>query len=555
MYDETGTKDLTELLGQIHRGEAVLPDFQRDFVWDSKATRELIISIVKGFPAGSILRIRNTKNLFSYRQFQGVSPLQAQHPTFLVLDGQQRLTSLYQAFYGAGQFRYFLNLQKLLDGEDFDECVFSLRASRPQARRYSNIDNQAKDLIFPLSVLIGEDSNSEGFSDWKLRVSQTRYPDNPCLTLAMIDNLQRIENKWMKAISKYRFPVFTLSDSTDIEAICTIFETLNRTGVKLTVFDLLTARFWPQGINLREEWDKARQEHLILGEMEVDPYYLLQALSLCSRQTPGCKRGEVLSLSGDSFRKWWPVVVQGYANALEILRDDCGVIAPKWLPYAVIPIPMAAVLANARSMSGPIIGANRKKLVRWYWCSVLGQTYDNPPNSQAAKDFGELRRWLGDGTLPESISKFSTDSIGDFRDITFRQRALYRGLMGLVLRNRPRDFHKGNEITSESMRGQNIDDHHIFPDAYLSESQQGYSPGYGDHILNRTLIDSETNRRIGKNPPSVYIPAIEKTLGESTVGLLRSHLCSIDKLKTDNFEAFITDRDRKMRTAIAAATS
>ena len=127
--------------------------------------------------------------------------------------------------------------------------------------------------------------------------------------------------------------------------------------------------------------------------------------------------------------------------------------------------------------------------------------------------------------------------------------------MGLVLRNRPKDFHKGQEITSESMRGQNIDDHHIFPDAYLSGPEQRYKPGYGDHILNRTLIDSETNRRIGKNPPSVYIPAIENSLGQSAVDLFESHFCSPDELRADKVEAFIKERERKLRAAILEVTS
>ena len=552
MFEDTNPRNLTELLSQIHNRETVLPDFQRDFVWDSGATKELIISIAKGFPAGSILRIRNTNNLFSYREFQGAPPLIGQHPTYLVLDGQQRLTSLYQAFYGEGQYRYFLNLQSLLDGQEFDECVIALRADRPQTKRYIDIENQAKDLILPLSVLKSE---VEGFSNWKVNASKARYPDSPVDMVAMIEKLQQIENVWIKTINNYQFPVVTLSDSTDAEAVCTIFETLNRTGVKLTVFDLLTARFWPQDINLRRKWDDARQEHPILDDMEVDPYYLLQALSLCSRQTPGCKRGEVLSLSGSAFGEWWPYVVKGYASALEILRNDCGVIAPKWLPYATIPIPMAAVLAKTASLSGPAIGANRNKLIRWYWCSVLNQTYDNPPNSQAAKDFGELHVWLRGGTTPESVCNFDAEKTGDLREITYRQRALYRGLMGLVLRNRPKDFHKGQEITSESMRGQNIDDHHIFPDAYLTGDQQGYKPGSGDHILNRTLIDSETNKRIGKNPPSVYIPAIETSLEHSAVGLFKSHLCSTEELKANDFEAFIKKRERKLRDAILEVTS
>ena len=552
MFEDTNPRNLTELLSQIHGGESVLPDFQRDFVWDSGATKELIVSIAKGFPAGSILRIRNTNGLFAYREFQGATPLDGQNPTYLVLDGQQRLTSLYQAFYGVGQFRYFLNVQRLLDGEEFDECVISLRANHHQAVRCLEIEYQAEHLMLPLSVL---NSGSAGFGTWTLNVSRLRSREDSADAFALMTELQHIETNWMQTISGYQFPVVTLSDSTEPEAVCTIFETLNRTGVKLTVFDLLTARFWPQDINLRREWEDARQEYPILGEMEIDPYYLLQALSLCARATPGCKRGEVLSLRGPDFGKWWPLVVEGYASALEILRDDCGVIAPKWLPYAAIPIPMAAVLAKTESVSGPAIGANRNKLVRWYWCSVLNQTYDNPPNSQAVKDFGELQSWLGGGEAPESVLHFDIENIGDFREVTFRQRALYRGLMGLVLRNRPKDFHKGQAITSESMRGQNIDDHHIFPVAYLRDCRQGYEPGDGDHILNRTLIDSETNKRIGKNPPSAYIPAIEQSLGQSVVGLFESHFCSIDELKTDDFPAFTGEREKKLRAAISEVTS
>ena len=78
----------------------------------------------------------------------------------------------------------------------------------------------------------------------------------------------------------------TLSDKTEPDALCTIFETLNRTGVKLSVFELLTARFWPQNINLRALWEKARAEHPVIEDFEVDPYYVLQGISLASRKAP-----------------------------------------------------------------------------------------------------------------------------------------------------------------------------------------------------------------------------------------------------------------------------
>lgn len=138
--------------------------------------------------------------------------------------------------------------------------------------------------------------------------------------------------KWIHTIDDYDFPVVTLSDKTEPAALCTIFETLNRTGVKLSVFELLTARFWPQSINLRDLWQKAIDSHPIIEEFEVDPYYILQAISLASRGAPSCKRSDVLKLEPSAITDWWTKVVDGLAHGLHILRDDCKVVLPKWLP-------------------------------------------------------------------------------------------------------------------------------------------------------------------------------------------------------------------------------
>lgn len=558
MFEDTNPRSLKELLGEIHDAKSALPEFQRDFVWDPSATKELIVSIAKGFPAGSILRIHHSgdNSLFASREFQGAKPLNENQPTFLVLDGQQRLTSLYQSFYGVGDYRYFIELKKLLAGEEFEECIFSLKETR--AKRYEEeIATQAEELLLPLSILQNE--AFEKFSSWILKVSGFLHSDNANALVRLQEELQgKIQNRWIQTINDYKFPVVTLPGNTEAEAVCTIFETLNRTGVRLSAFDLLTARFWPQGINLRGDWEEARQQYPLLDSMEIDPYYLLQALTLCARQTPGCKRSEVLGLKGEDFRAWWPRIVEGYSKALEYLQEACGVITPKWLPYAAIPIPMAAVLAKTSSLVGPQVGANQLKLTRWYWCSVLNQTYENPPNSQAAKDFVELQEWLSGGREPSAVSNFNPDEVGDLRQVTSRQRALYKGLMGLIIQNGAKDFHTLETITGEVMRARQIDDHHIFPDAYLRGEKQKYPPNAGDHILNRTLIDSETNKRIGKNPPSKYISEIEQALAESggnTGQIFESHFCSIDELKADEVADFWSSRESKIRNAIKEVTS
>ena len=169
IFEDTNPKDLKELLDQINKREAALPDFQRSFVWDPSATQDLIVSIALNYPAGSLLRVRNTHDLFACRHFQGSPPLNGHHPTYLVLDGQQRLTSLYQAFYGVGDHRYYLNLGKLLEGADFEDAIFNLRSNHKRTLRLEAFDVQAAELILPLSVLKG---GQGAYLEWMLEVSQ-----------------------------------------------------------------------------------------------------------------------------------------------------------------------------------------------------------------------------------------------------------------------------------------------------------------------------------------------------------------------------------------------
>src|SRR6266850_2055269 len=126
--ENTNPRALKDLLTEIHARTTALPDFQRDFVWEPGATQELIVSIANNYPAGSILRVRDAKRVFAAREFEGAPPLDGAKHTFLVLDGQQRLTSLYQAFYGVGEHRYYLDLAELETGKDLEDCVFYLRA-------------------------------------------------------------------------------------------------------------------------------------------------------------------------------------------------------------------------------------------------------------------------------------------------------------------------------------------------------------------------------------------------------------------------------------------
>lgn len=558
IFEDTNPRALKDLLSEIHSRTTVLPDFQRDFVWEPGATQELIVSIASNYPAGSILRVRDAKRVFAAREFEGAPRLNGAKHTFLVLDGQQRLTSLYQAFYGVGEHRYYLNLAKLVEGLDFEEAIFHVRTATKWAKARESFDVQARELILPLSELKG---GAGGFLQWVLRVTNPMQAEE---RTRMLDALTRLNDLWIKTIDDYHFPVVTLSDKTEPDALCTIFETLNRTGVKLSVFELLTARFWPQNINLRALWDTALAEYPIIAEFEVDPYYVLQGISLACRKAPSCKRGDVLNMEPGNITEWWDKVIVGLKTGLEILRDDCNVMLPKWIPYQTMLPPLAAVLARSGAPKTAEAGVHREKLKRWFWCAVFGATYESAPNSVSAKDVTDLMTWLNGGPEPEVISSLRFDP-KSLRDVTPRQRSIYRGTICLILgaAGGARDFHTQSVITGKLMAEEGIDDHHIFPASYLEKHKGIKSSRIRDCVLNRTLIDRTTNQMISDRAPSDYLAEIRATPGFPFESVLSSHCLPAgadSPLLADEHEAFLSWRqDRlwqeiKRVTGIATAT-
>jgi hypothetical protein len=552
---QTNPISLAHLLSAIHERELALPDFQRDFVWDARATEELIESIARSFPAGSLLFMPWRSDAFAPRAIQGAPELDGSMPDKLILDGQQRLSSLYQACYGVGEYRYFVDLNPLLEDDDIEEAVFYRHKNR--CGPYQTAKQLAERLVLPLGILFGGEGG--GFHDWRDEILDHR-PEQGDDRIALRQALQRIYKEHIKPIEDYRFPVVTLDHETSLEAVCSIFETLNRTGIRLSVFDLLAARFYAAGLDLRRKWEATTAEHQIIEDFEVNRYYLLQSIALRVRSS--VKRGDVLRLSVADIEEHWEVVAQGYRSALEMLRDECGVRTSKWLPYGYLLVPMAALWQETIEIGGPSSAANRARLKQWFWCSGFSQTYDRAANSQAARDFGELRDWVAGDGPPTTVAEFDFDP-ARLREISPKQQSIYKALMALILRHGAADFHHGHTLTPASIAAQSVDDHHIFPRAYVnpSDADPVFPTQLVDCILNRTLIDADTNQRIGKRPPHEYLVEIHDELDGVGIGVfeqvLNSHLLPTGEnspLIHDDFEAFLDWREGRIAEEITSVT-
>lgn len=187
---------------------------------------------------------------------------------------------------------------------------------------------------------------------------------------------------------------------------------------------------------------------------------------------------------------------------------------------------------------------------------VIGQIYENAPNSQSAKDVQEVGSWLKGAEPPSQISSFSFEPTTLY-EVTPKQRALYRGVIALLLSRDPRDFHEVKPLTRSVINEKNVDDHHIFPDAYLKDAGVK-EVKRRDCILNRTLIDRSTNQSLCRKDPQSYFGEMRNRLGKPAfTKLLTSHLIPEDDdspLMKNEYDLFLEWRCQQIGNAIKEAT-
>ena len=245
IYESVQQWPLEDLLNEIHKGDTKLPEFQRSFVWDPEDSQNLLISVACNFPAGSILQLRDVQGAFQIRNFAGAPQTPPPH-TFLILDGQQRLTSLYQALYGVGTFRFYLDLENIKTDNDLSEdetITYEKIAQQKTVLLEMNVEQQILTKKFPLSVIYGRDG---GFWKWVDDAREFVEEENKN---EFNSDMRNLYTNWIEIIEKYKFPLVTLNKNASTEAICTIFETLNKTGIRLSVFELMTAHVWKDDSN------------------------------------------------------------------------------------------------------------------------------------------------------------------------------------------------------------------------------------------------------------------------------------------------------------------
>ena len=575
--------NLSQLLMEASIGKMQLPEFQRNWTWDDERIRGILASLSQGYPMGAIMRLQygNPEIRFKYRTLEGVNRKEVE-PDYLILDGQQRMTSMYQAAYSEKPVNtqtvkkvpieryYYFDMQKCLDeNQDRYDAVISIPKDRKLKENFdrdiildlSNRENEYLEKMFPVNIIF----HSNELTDWTMGYMMQHKNDNDALELFKLFKSEVIDT-----INNYKLPVITLDKSTPREAVCKVFENVNTGGVPLTVFELVTATYATQEFNLRNDWMKCKS--FIRGEDEtlntdlldgIDETAFLTTVTLYSSYinkvtgTSGmvsCKKKDVLALPFESYIANRQTVLNGFKIAREFLLKYQYVFRQRDLPYTTQLIPLAAICA--------FLGQSKcdepnttKILSRWYWCGILGEMYGGANETRYANDIEDvINEVKGLQSLNRTVNAAFFSST---RLLTMQSRlsAAYKGVMALLYKEKCRDFMNNTTIDLVNSMVKSPDIHHIFPQKYC-ESVHIKRIKYNS-IVNKTPILPETNRAIGGDAPSIYTKRILKKVDGLTEDDLRkrieSHLINYDALVSDDFNIYFIERAQKLLNLIEDA--
>ncbi|MBU5293834.1 hypothetical protein KQH90_07275 [Anaerosalibacter bizertensis] len=242
--------------------------------------------------------------------------------------------------------------------------------------------------------------------------------------------------------------------------------------------------------------------------------------------------------------------MDGYFKAAKLLMRE-HIFSRKDLPYQTQLIPLSAICAFLGSSFDEDYA--KQKIIKWYWCGVLGEMYGGANETRYALDISGLINWLKGGNEPATV-RDATFSPMRLLTLQTRLSAAYKGIMALMMKKGGNDFISGDQIEITNYFGDNVDIHHIFPRKYCIDMK--YNKQKWNSIINKTPLSYRTNRILGGNRPSKYISIIEDKHKVTTDDLdkyLESHLIAPQLIREDNFHEFIRDRAIKILDIIEQA--
>ena len=570
---------LVDLLRFVHEGKIQLPDFQRKWKWDNDRIRGLLASISLGHPVGVVMLLDVGDEVnFATELLAGSAAIPGTKPERLLLDGQQRLTSLYQSLMSDQavntedsrkkkmKLHYYIDIAIAMDpNANREDAIIGVpedRVVREDFGRtvvadYSSIDKECQAGMFPLNGVF----DSEKTFQWLMSFTQSATDSQ-----AAIELIGAFQKTVLSNFTKYLVPTIVLEKDTSRDAVCTVFEKVNTGGVPLNVFELLTATFAMEGFKLKDDWDARvkiwKEKKVLAGVDNVDFLQSVSLLASLERQAnwvgneaekPGvtCKKHDVLRLTLADYQKWADQLTSALLDCASFLAQE-HIYVSRDLPYRTQLVPLAVLrVILGQKFNDHAVNA---RIRQWYWCGVLGELYGGANETRFARDVEQVPSWaLGGSKVPVTVD---AAIFGDKRLLTLKSRnsAAYKGIYALLMASGCKDWLENKQLGYSAFLDYKVDIHHIFPKKWCMAN--GVDHIRQESIVNKTALSRRTNIKIGGRSPKVYVPKIVAEAGISTEAfeeILKGHLVNPSALSNAEFDVFFQARFEALCELVAGA--
>ena len=508
---------IDDLAKRILTGDIYLPKFQREFVWDRQQVLDLLDSVARNYPIGSILLWQSKQELRSESRIADleIALPKPDYPVNYLLDGQQRLSSICGALYWKGEH-----------ADSPWNIAYDVRT-----KTFHHLDTVGE--LPPHMFRLNKLSNPSAFF---LQASTLQTGGEAQLYLNAIELFDRFKD--------YKVATVTLGDMS-LSDVAPIFERINSTGTRLTIVDLMRAATWSPEFDLVDSIDAVRDALVEKAFDSIERRAILRNVS-------AAVGGSFTAESIDELRKQDAAALKkavsdtsdGYKRAVDFLSTHIKAPSSNVVPYTNQIVVLAEVLRRLPNPNGKQWAA----IERWFWRTGISGYFSGWNSGMMTADLEAVQAFASGKTAELEIQMKQPAGNEGWPYRAFRLNAAHSKILALMMAyDGPRDLLTGQAIdVDKALAWQNSKEfHHFFPQAYLKT--KGVPPAQASALANMVFLSSVSNKTISDRPPKDYVAALLKEHGDEGRAWLRSNLIEKDAVEAalaDDYGAFL-----KLRSA------
>lgn len=528
-----GELNLNDIVSKIESSELLIPRFQRAFVWTKEQTANLIDSILHNYPIGSFIIWKTKERLKSMRKIGSIvipNPPDSDY-VYYVLDGQQRITSLYASVKGC--------IVDLGNGatEDYSSITIDLTAEGDERIVYATPNSEVLDPSSSISL------------------SDLIYSKVKPLVEKYGSYIDTIDEYRQLLIGQYKFSKIELEDA-NINVATEVFTRLNTSGKALSAFEIMCAKMYDENrdFDLLSKREEQIEEWKASGYETIPNTTVLQAVCACINKTVSGK--DILALNKDKFIDEWPKVSIAFNAAIDYIKNAYGAVVSKLLPYDVLLVPFVYYFRFHPTNPS---GEAQEYLQDYFWRCVIGSRFGEGMVSKISQDIDNVIVPILNNIKPIydkgiDLSLDTLKLIGGFSTSS----AFAKGVLCILASKHPRSFKTDLEVTIDNAwlaQGNSKNYHHFFPKKYMEKAHPSVPSAQVNHVANITIVDSHLNKNeIRAKAPYVYMNnfAMENTNIEET---MNTHLISYNEndtfgIMSDDYDKFFEMRLKQIQNEL-----